>query len=183
MNIFTFLFENKTLQDTENSPTTSANLKSDKANFTPQETQGTTKSSKGCSPPGHAPPVTTSDTKDGGKEKAGPTSLPLGKLFWKKVSLCVVCNGPRGGSGSGVISCGPADVDDSRVIFSVIQLVTEWRAANVLLGGKSRRSVLYTGALWGRNRDKQATVSFFEWPGSVTEAVVCRGYIVLCGGR
>ncbi|XP_031228735.1 breast carcinoma-amplified sequence 1 isoform X2 [Mastomys coucha] len=70
--------------DTENSPTTSANLKSDKANFTPQETQGTTKSSKGCSPPGHAPPVTTSDTKDGGKEKAGPTSLPLGKLFWKK---------------------------------------------------------------------------------------------------
>ncbi|XP_031228734.1 breast carcinoma-amplified sequence 1 isoform X1 [Mastomys coucha] len=71
-------------KDTENSPTTSANLKSDKANFTPQETQGTTKSSKGCSPPGHAPPVTTSDTKDGGKEKAGPTSLPLGKLFWKK---------------------------------------------------------------------------------------------------
>lgn len=128
--------------------------------------------------------MTTSDTKDGGKEKAGPTSLPLGKLFWKKVSLFVRClQWSWGGSGSGVISCGPADVDDSQVIFSVIQLATEWRAANVLLGGKSRRSVLYTGALWGRNRDKQATVSFFEWPGSVTEAVVCRGYIVLCGGR
>lgn len=71
--------------DTENSPTTSANLKSDKANFTSQETQVATKSSKGSSQPGQVPPVTTSDTaKEGGKEKAGPTSLPLGKLFWKK---------------------------------------------------------------------------------------------------
>ncbi|XP_028625552.1 breast carcinoma-amplified sequence 1 isoform X2 [Grammomys surdaster] len=69
--------------DTENSPTTSANLKSDKANFTPQETQGT-KSAKGCSPPGQVPPGTTSDAREGGKEKTGPTSLPLGKLFWKK---------------------------------------------------------------------------------------------------
>ncbi|XP_076786425.1 breast carcinoma-amplified sequence 1 isoform X7 [Arvicanthis niloticus] len=68
--------------DTENSPTTSANLKSDKANSTPQETQGT-KSSKGCSP-SQVPPGTTSDAREGGKEKAGPTSLPLGKLFWKK---------------------------------------------------------------------------------------------------
>lgn len=71
--------------DTENSPTTSANLKSDKANFTPQETQGATKSSKGSSQPGQVPPAATSDTaREGGKEKAGPTSLPLGKLFWKK---------------------------------------------------------------------------------------------------
>ncbi|XP_076786426.1 breast carcinoma-amplified sequence 1 isoform X8 [Arvicanthis niloticus] len=69
-------------KDTENSPTTSANLKSDKANSTPQETQGT-KSSKGCSP-SQVPPGTTSDAREGGKEKAGPTSLPLGKLFWKK---------------------------------------------------------------------------------------------------
>lgn len=71
--------------DTENSPTTSANLKSDKADLTPQETQGTAKSSKGSSQPGQAPSAGTSDTaRDGGKEKAGPTSLPLGKLFWKK---------------------------------------------------------------------------------------------------
>ncbi|XP_029392254.1 breast carcinoma-amplified sequence 1 isoform X2 [Mus pahari] len=69
--------------DTENS--TSANLKSDKANFTPQETQGKTKSAKSCSPPPPPPPPeTTSEARDGGKEKAGPTSLPLGKLFWKK---------------------------------------------------------------------------------------------------
>ncbi|XP_050999831.1 breast carcinoma-amplified sequence 1 isoform X3 [Acomys russatus] len=69
--------------DTENSPTTSANVKSDKANFTSQETQGATKSSKGCSPPGHMPPASGA-TKEGDKEKSGPTSLPLGKLFRKK---------------------------------------------------------------------------------------------------
>ncbi|XP_050009000.1 breast carcinoma-amplified sequence 1 isoform X6 [Alexandromys fortis] len=74
-------------KDTENTPTTSASLSSEKANFTPQETQGATKSSKGCSPPSHVPPATASDTiKEGGKEKSGPTSLPLGKLFWKKTS-------------------------------------------------------------------------------------------------
>ncbi|XP_050999829.1 breast carcinoma-amplified sequence 1 isoform X2 [Acomys russatus] len=70
-------------KDTENSPTTSANVKSDKANFTSQETQGATKSSKGCSPPGHMPPASGA-TKEGDKEKSGPTSLPLGKLFRKK---------------------------------------------------------------------------------------------------
>ncbi|XP_041497644.1 breast carcinoma-amplified sequence 1 isoform X7 [Microtus oregoni] len=72
-------------KDTENTPTTSASLMSEKANFTPQETKGVTKSSKGCSPPSHVPPATASDTiKEGSKEKSGPTSLPLGKLFWKK---------------------------------------------------------------------------------------------------
>nr|BAD69785.1 PMES-2B [Rattus norvegicus] len=72
-------------KDAENSPTTPANLKSDKADLTPQETQGTAKSSKGSSQPGQAPSAGTSDTaREGGKEKAGPTSLPLGKLFWKK---------------------------------------------------------------------------------------------------
>ncbi|XP_060238760.1 breast carcinoma-amplified sequence 1 isoform X5 [Meriones unguiculatus] len=73
--------------DTENSPATSANVKSDKVSFAPQETQGASKSSKGCSPPGHVPPAKASDTtKEGGKEKSGPTSSPLGKLFWKKTS-------------------------------------------------------------------------------------------------
>nr|XP_045012841.1 breast carcinoma-amplified sequence 1 isoform X2 [Jaculus jaculus] len=69
----------------ENSPTTSANLQTDKGNVIPQETQGASKSPKGCSPPGHVPLVTAGDSaKDSGKEKSGPTSLPLGKLFWKK---------------------------------------------------------------------------------------------------
>ncbi|XP_026642852.1 breast carcinoma-amplified sequence 1 isoform X5 [Microtus ochrogaster] len=72
-------------KDNENAPTTSASLTSEKANFTPQETQGATKSSKGCSPPSHVSSATASDTiKEGSKEKSGPTSLPLGKLFWKK---------------------------------------------------------------------------------------------------
>ncbi|XP_052581654.1 breast carcinoma-amplified sequence 1 isoform X2 [Peromyscus californicus insignis] len=71
-------------KETENSPSTSANLKSDKANFTPQEPQGATKSSKGCSPPSHAPPAAANDPREGSKEKSGPTALPLGKLFWKK---------------------------------------------------------------------------------------------------
>uniref|UniRef100_A0A8C5Z851 Brain enriched myelin associated protein 1 n=1 Tax=Marmota marmota marmota TaxID=9994 RepID=A0A8C5Z851_MARMA len=71
--------------DAEKSPTTSANLKSDKTNFTPQETPGTARSPKGCSPSGAVQSVTGPETsKEGGKEKSGPTSLPLGKLFWKK---------------------------------------------------------------------------------------------------
>ncbi|XP_073931102.1 breast carcinoma-amplified sequence 1 isoform X3 [Castor canadensis] len=72
---------------TETTSTTSANLRSDKGNFTPQETQVTPKSPKGCSPPGHALSATASDTtKEGGKEKSGTSSLPLGKLFRKKTS-------------------------------------------------------------------------------------------------
>ncbi|XP_048666816.1 breast carcinoma-amplified sequence 1 isoform X11 [Marmota marmota marmota] len=74
-------------KDAEKSPTTSANLKSDKTNFTPQETPGTARSPKGCSPSGAVQSVTGPETsKEGGKEKSGPTSLPLGKLFWKKTS-------------------------------------------------------------------------------------------------
>ncbi|KAK2509811.1 hypothetical protein MC885_007763 [Smutsia gigantea] len=65
----------KDLEDTgaEKSPTTSADLKSDKANFIPQETQEAAKN-----------PTPTETAKEGAKEKGGPTSLPLGKLFWKK---------------------------------------------------------------------------------------------------
>ncbi|XP_013001112.1 breast carcinoma-amplified sequence 1 isoform X12 [Cavia porcellus] len=70
-------------QGAEKSPSTPAKLKSDKANSPPRETQ----SPKGCPPPGQAPSTATSGTaKEGDKEKTGPTSLPLGKLFWKKTS-------------------------------------------------------------------------------------------------
>ncbi|TEA32720.1 hypothetical protein DBR06_SOUSAS4210021, partial [Sousa chinensis] len=58
----------------EKSPTTSADLKSDKGNVMPQEPQGAAKNS-----------TSTETAKEGAKEKGGPTSLPLGKLFWKKV--------------------------------------------------------------------------------------------------
>ncbi|XP_059934116.1 breast carcinoma-amplified sequence 1 isoform X3 [Mesoplodon densirostris] len=66
----------KDLEDTgaEKSPATSADLKSDKGNVTPQEPQGAAKNS-----------TSTEIAKEGAKEKGGPTSLPLGKLFWKKV--------------------------------------------------------------------------------------------------
>ncbi|XP_055249838.1 breast carcinoma-amplified sequence 1 isoform X2 [Moschus berezovskii] len=57
----------------EKSPAPSANLKSDKANATVQEPQGAAKNS-----------TSTETAKDGAKEKGGPSSLPLGKLFWKK---------------------------------------------------------------------------------------------------
>uniref|UniRef100_A0A8C3VRL1 Brain enriched myelin associated protein 1 n=1 Tax=Catagonus wagneri TaxID=51154 RepID=A0A8C3VRL1_9CETA len=57
----------------EKSPSASADLKSDRANITPQEPQGAAKNS-----------TPTETAKEGAKEKGGPTSLPLGKLFWKK---------------------------------------------------------------------------------------------------
>ncbi|XP_037667172.1 breast carcinoma-amplified sequence 1 isoform X2 [Choloepus didactylus] len=75
----------------EKSPATSADPKSDKANFIPQETQGAAKNPKGCHPPGQTQSGAPTETpKEGAKEKTGPTSLPLGKLFWKKV----VCESP-----------------------------------------------------------------------------------------
>ncbi|XP_066868020.1 breast carcinoma-amplified sequence 1 isoform X4 [Kogia breviceps] len=58
----------------EKSPATSANLTSNKGNVTPLESQGAAKNS-----------TSTDTAKEGAKEKGGPTSLPLGKLFWKKV--------------------------------------------------------------------------------------------------
>ncbi|XP_062931810.1 breast carcinoma-amplified sequence 1 isoform X3 [Cynocephalus volans] len=75
----------------EKSPTDSADLKSDKANFIPQETQAAAKNPKGCNSSGHVQSVTSTETaKESAKEKSGPTSSPLGKLFWKKV----VCESP-----------------------------------------------------------------------------------------
>ncbi|XP_074203571.1 breast carcinoma-amplified sequence 1 isoform X4 [Camelus bactrianus] len=61
--------------DAEKSPTTPADIKSDQAHVTPQEPQGAAKNS-----------TSTEAAKEGAKEKGGPTSLPLGKLFWKKTS-------------------------------------------------------------------------------------------------
>nr|XP_031289449.1 breast carcinoma-amplified sequence 1 isoform X7 [Camelus dromedarius] len=60
--------------DAEKSPTTPADIKSDQAHVTPQEPQGAAKNS-----------TSTEAAREGAKEKGGPTSLPLGKLFWKKV--------------------------------------------------------------------------------------------------
>uniref|UniRef100_A0A8C6W7V8 Brain enriched myelin associated protein 1 n=1 Tax=Nannospalax galili TaxID=1026970 RepID=A0A8C6W7V8_NANGA len=106
---------------TENSPTTSANLKSDKANFTPQEIQGASKSPKGCNPPGHTPPAATSDTtKEGGREKSGPASLPLGKLFWKK---SVKEDSVSTGAEENVVCESPVETKNCGEVDSALQTV------------------------------------------------------------
>ncbi|XP_044938006.1 breast carcinoma-amplified sequence 1 isoform X13 [Mustela putorius furo] len=67
----------KDLEDTgaEKSPTTSSDVKSDKANFISQETREAAKN-----------PPSPDTAKETAKGKGGPSSLPLGKLFWKKTS-------------------------------------------------------------------------------------------------
>ncbi|XP_044938003.1 breast carcinoma-amplified sequence 1 isoform X10 [Mustela putorius furo] len=59
----------------EKSPTTSSDVKSDKANFISQETREAAKN-----------PPSPDTAKETAKGKGGPSSLPLGKLFWKKTS-------------------------------------------------------------------------------------------------
>ncbi|XP_023445793.1 breast carcinoma-amplified sequence 1 isoform X3 [Dasypus novemcinctus] len=63
----------------------SSDTSADKANFIPQDTHGAAKNPKGCNPPGQTPSAAPTETpKEGAKEKTGPTSLPLSKLFWKR---------------------------------------------------------------------------------------------------
>ncbi|XP_074144741.1 breast carcinoma-amplified sequence 1 isoform X10 [Sminthopsis crassicaudata] len=70
----------------EKSPASSANTKSDKATSSSPETQGTQKNTKGLDSSAQQHTAASSESaKDGTKEKS-PTSLPLGKLFWKKTS-------------------------------------------------------------------------------------------------
>ncbi|XP_030860734.2 breast carcinoma-amplified sequence 1 isoform X6 [Gorilla gorilla gorilla] len=105
----------------EKSPTTSADLKSDKANFTSQETQGAGKNSKGCNPSGHTQSVTTPEpAKEGTKEKSGPTSLPLGKLFWKK---SVKEDSVPTGAEENVVCESPVEIIKSKEVESALQTV------------------------------------------------------------
>nr|XP_011721114.1 breast carcinoma-amplified sequence 1 isoform X6 [Macaca nemestrina] len=117
----------------EKSPTTSADLKSDKANFTSQETQGAVKNPKGCNPSGHTQSTTTPETaKEGIKEKSGPTSLPLGKLFWKKsvkedsvptgAEENAKCNSPRWQIKE-VVCESPVEIIKSKEVESALQTV------------------------------------------------------------
>uniref|UniRef100_A0A8I3WF49 Brain enriched myelin associated protein 1 n=1 Tax=Callithrix jacchus TaxID=9483 RepID=A0A8I3WF49_CALJA len=105
----------------EKSPTTSADLKSDKASFTSQETQGAAKNSKGCNPSGHTQSVTTPETvKESTKEKSGPTSLPLSKLFWKKsVKEDTVPTGAE----ENVVCESPVEIVKSEEVESALQTV------------------------------------------------------------
>ncbi|XP_033042667.1 breast carcinoma-amplified sequence 1 isoform X1 [Trachypithecus francoisi] len=105
----------------EKSPTTSADLKSDKANFTSQETQGAVKNPKGCNPSGHTQSTTTPETaKESIKEKSGPTSLPLGKLFWKK---SVKEDSVPTGAEENVVCESPVEIIKSKEVESALQTV------------------------------------------------------------
>nr|XP_019799605.1 breast carcinoma-amplified sequence 1 [Tursiops truncatus] len=101
----------KDLEDTgaEKSPTTSADLKSDKGNVMPQEPQGAAKNS-----------TSTETAKEGAKEKGGPTSLPLGKLFWKK---SVKEDSVPTGAEENVVCESQAEAVKSKEVESALQTV------------------------------------------------------------
>nr|XP_012607680.1 breast carcinoma-amplified sequence 1 isoform X3 [Microcebus murinus] len=108
-------------QGAEKSPTTSADCKSDKANFTPQETQGAARNPKGSNPSGHVQSGTSTETvKEGAKEKSGPTSLPLGKLFWKK---SVKEDSVPTGAEENVVCESPVEIIKSTEVDSALQTV------------------------------------------------------------
>ncbi|XP_036179361.1 breast carcinoma-amplified sequence 1 isoform X2 [Myotis myotis] len=93
----------------EKSPATSADLKSDKATFVPQETQGAAKN-----------PTPTETAKEGAKQKGGPSPLPLGKLFWKK---SVKEEPVPTGAEENVVCESPVEVRRSQEVDSALQTV------------------------------------------------------------
>ncbi|XP_064132300.1 breast carcinoma-amplified sequence 1 [Loxodonta africana] len=105
----------------EKSPPALADPKSDKANFIPQEAQGAARNPKSCNPPGHVPSAASAETaKEGGKEKAGPTSSPLGKLFWKK---SIKEESVPTGSEENVVCESPVEITKSKEVDSALQTV------------------------------------------------------------
>lgn len=101
----------KDLEDTgaEKSPSASADLKSDRANVTAQEPQGAAKTS-----------ASTETTKEGTKEKGGPASLPLSKLFWKKSAKE---DSVPTGAEENVVCESPVEVVKSEEVESALQTV------------------------------------------------------------
>ncbi|XP_027703598.1 breast carcinoma-amplified sequence 1 isoform X7 [Vombatus ursinus] len=70
----------------EKSPASSANIKSDKATSSSPEAQGTQKNIKGLDCSAQQQTTASSESAKNGTKEKSPTSLPLGKLFWKKTS-------------------------------------------------------------------------------------------------
>ncbi|XP_054429337.1 breast carcinoma-amplified sequence 1 [Pteronotus mesoamericanus] len=93
----------------EKSPTTSADLKSDKANFVPQETHGAAKN-----------PTSSETPKEGAKPKGGPSSLPLSKLFWKK---SIKEDSVPTGAEENVVCESPVEAIKSEEVDSALQTV------------------------------------------------------------
>uniref|UniRef100_A0A8D1DA20 Brain enriched myelin associated protein 1 n=1 Tax=Sus scrofa TaxID=9823 RepID=A0A8D1DA20_PIG len=93
----------------EKSPSASADLKSDRANITAQEPQGAAKTS-----------ASTETAKEGAKEKGGPASLPLSKLFWKKSAKE---DSVPTGAEENVVCESPVEVVKSEEVESALQTV------------------------------------------------------------
>ncbi|XP_043739343.1 breast carcinoma-amplified sequence 1 isoform X2 [Cervus elaphus] len=93
----------------EKSPAPSANLKSDKANVPLQEPQGAAKNS-----------ASAETAKEGAKEKGGPSSLPLGKLFWKK---SVKEDSVPTGAEENVVCESPVEAVESEEVEAALQTV------------------------------------------------------------
>ncbi|XP_020839913.1 breast carcinoma-amplified sequence 1 isoform X7 [Phascolarctos cinereus] len=70
----------------EKSPASSANTKSDKATSSSPEAQGTQKNTKGLDSSAQQQTTASPESAKNGTKEKSPTSLPLGKLFWKKTS-------------------------------------------------------------------------------------------------
>ncbi|XP_059263244.1 breast carcinoma-amplified sequence 1 isoform X5 [Mustela nigripes] len=101
----------KDLEDTgaEKSPTTLSDVKSDKANFISQETREAAKN-----------PPSPDTAKETAKGKGGPSSLPLGKLFWKK---SVKEDSVPAGAEENVVCESPVEVVKSEEVDSTLQTV------------------------------------------------------------
>ncbi|XP_072489615.1 breast carcinoma-amplified sequence 1 isoform X13 [Notamacropus eugenii] len=68
----------------EKSPASSANTKTDKTAPSSPEAQGTQKNTKGLDSSAQQQTTASSESAKNGTKEKSPTSIPLGKLFWKK---------------------------------------------------------------------------------------------------
>ncbi|KAG8510530.1 Breast carcinoma-amplified sequence 1, partial [Galemys pyrenaicus] len=93
----------------EKPPATAADLKSDKVNFAPPDTQAAAKNS-----------TATETAKDSAKEKGGATPLPLTKMFWKK---SVKEESVPTGSEENEVCESPVEVVKSEEVESALQTV------------------------------------------------------------
>ncbi|XP_071067897.1 breast carcinoma-amplified sequence 1 isoform X4 [Dasypus novemcinctus] len=99
----------------------SSDTSADKANFIPQDTHGAAKNPKGCNPPGQTPSAAPTETpKEGAKEKTGPTSLPLSKLFWKR---SIKEDSVPTGAEENVVCESPVEITKSEDTESALQTV------------------------------------------------------------
>lgn len=114
-------------------------------------------------PQGPAKNSTSAETaKEVAKEKGGPSSLPLGKLFWKKVSSSLQIRGVPGARMTGeVVSGWLATVfnDAWSFFFKLTQLTTELKTCNSLQEKNAMSLVLQACLLWERKGNEHVEFS------------------------